>query len=129
MRRYHIFSPTINVLAHIYVRRNKPKFWETVGRTFNRPGFHNRLNAIVIRRIKNMLEYPECDDELLWPSTLKEHKDRYGMGNFRTLKQYMDMVGLDVVAKTNRRLDWCHKGQTPPELLKYEEEEARAEVE
>jgi hypothetical protein len=95
------------VLAHIYVRRNKPKFWEvnnptaltfepealivalclclmllvggllqTVGRTFKRPGFHNRLNAIVIRRVKNILGYPECDDDLLWPPTLAQEKHR-----------------------------------------------------
>lgn len=94
---YHIFSPTINVLAHIYVRRNKPKFWETVGRAFHRPGFHNRLNALVIRRVKNILEYPECDDELVWPPSLAIHKDRFGMGTRRTLAQYMEMVGLDQV--------------------------------
>ena len=121
---YHIFSPTINVLAHIYVRRNKPKFWETVGRAFKRPGFHNRLNKVVIRRVKHLLGYPECDDDLLTPASLSVDKERYGMGTYRTLMQYMDMVGLDPVAKTNRRLDWCYKGETPPELLRYEAEEA-----
>lgn len=39
------------------------------------------------------------------------------MGRQRTLQQYMDMVGLDAVAKTAKRLDWCHKGETPPQLL------------
>ena len=29
---YDIFSPTINVLNHYYVRRHYPKFWETVNR-------------------------------------------------------------------------------------------------
>lgn len=104
---YHIFSPTINVLAHIYVRRNKPKFWETVGRAFHRPGFHNRLNALVIRRIKNILEYPESDDELVRPQSLAIHKDRFGMGRRRTLGQYMDMVGLDQV----RRGEDCGVGR------------------
>ena len=124
---YHIFSPTVNVLAHIYVRRNKPKFWETVGRAFKRPGFHNRLNAIVIRRVKNLLEYPENDDELLWPQTLNVDKAIYGMGSERTFDQYMEMVGLDQVAKTNKKLDWCHKGEVPPVLLRIEEEERLAE--
>ena len=85
------------MLAHIYVRRNKPKFWETVGRAFHRPGFHNRLNALVIRRVKNILGYPENDDELLWPPSLGVHKDLFGMGRRRTLGQYMEMVGLDQV--------------------------------
>lgn len=96
-----------------------------MGRTFSRPGFHNRLNALVIRRVKNLLEYPECDDELVWPSLLIERK-RYGMGHRRTLKQYMDMVGLDQVAKTNKRLEWCHKGQIPPKLLEIEAHEHKA---
>lgn len=30
------------------------------------------------------------------------------------------------VAKTNVRLEWCHKGQTPPVLLRIEEEERQA---
>ena len=29
---YDIFSPTINVLNHYYVRRHYPKFWETTNR-------------------------------------------------------------------------------------------------
>jgi hypothetical protein len=30
------------------------------------------------------------------------------------------------VAKTNQRLDWCHKGETPPVLLQIEEAERQA---
>lgn len=30
------------------------------------------------------------------------------------------------VAKTNKRLDWCHDGETPPVLLRIEEEERQA---
>ena len=30
---YDIFSPTVNVLNHYYVRRHYPKFWETVNRS------------------------------------------------------------------------------------------------
>jgi hypothetical protein len=29
---YDIFSPTVNVLNHYYVRRHYPKFWESVNR-------------------------------------------------------------------------------------------------
>jgi hypothetical protein len=39
------------------------------------------------------------------------------MGPVRTLQDYWDLVQMDPVAKTNQRLDWCHKGQTPPQLL------------
>ena len=29
---YDIFSPSVNVLNHYYVRRHYPKFWESVNR-------------------------------------------------------------------------------------------------
>jgi len=68
--------------------------------------------------VKNILGYPECDDDLLWPLSLNIEKERYGMGRRRTLGEYYEMVGLDPVAKTSKRLEWCHAGRTPPSLLK-----------
>lgn len=44
---YDIFSPTQAVVGHIYVRRHKPKFWESVHRAFS-PGVHNPLQ---VRRV------------------------------------------------------------------------------
>lgn len=49
---------------------------------------------------------------------------------YRGARQCTDHVQMDgtkqQVAKTNKRLDWCHKGQTPPVLLRIEEEEEQA---
>ena len=39
-----IFSPSQSVVGHIYVRRHKPKFWESVHRTFTM-GVHNPLQV------------------------------------------------------------------------------------
>jgi hypothetical protein len=41
---YDIFSPSRSVVGHIYVRRHKPKFWESVHRAFS-PGIHNPLQV------------------------------------------------------------------------------------
>ena len=41
---YDIFSPSQAVVGHIYVRRHKPKFWESVHRAFT-PGVHNPLQV------------------------------------------------------------------------------------
>lgn len=41
---YDIFSPSRAVVGHIYVRRHKPKFWESVHRAFS-PGIHNPLQV------------------------------------------------------------------------------------
>lgn len=35
-------------------------------------------------------------------------------------------VHIKQVAKTNKRLDWCHNGEIPPVLLRIEEEERQA---
>lgn len=47
---YDIFSPTINVLNHYYVRRHYPKFWESVNRFFKKP-IHNDIVELVIQVI------------------------------------------------------------------------------
>jgi hypothetical protein len=41
---YDIFSPIQSVVGHIYVRRHKPKFWESVHRAFSF-GVHNPLQV------------------------------------------------------------------------------------
>ena len=66
---YDIFSPTINVLNHYYVRRHYPKFWESVNRYFKKP-IHNDLVEIVINRVKCMLGYPESRPEMIHPNNV-----------------------------------------------------------
>lgn len=57
---YDIFSPPEDVTSHIYVRRHKPKFWETFNRVWGQGGGgHNAVQLLVIKRVKNSLGYPE----------------------------------------------------------------------
>lgn len=57
---YDIFSPPVDVISHIYVRRHKPKFWETFNRLWGGAGGgHNGIQLRVIDRIKSSLGYPE----------------------------------------------------------------------
>ena len=42
---YDIFSPTMSLLGHHYVRNHKPKFWESIHRTFSF-GVHNPLQML-----------------------------------------------------------------------------------
>jgi hypothetical protein len=75
---YDMFSPSVAVTGHIYVRRHKPKFWETFGRVFNErePGkdtaTHNGVQMLVIQRIKHMLGYPEAAADLVQPRAILE---------------------------------------------------------
>ena len=110
---YDMFSPTTSVLGHIYVRRHKPKFWETFARVF-RHGMHNAVQMLVLRRVKHTMGYPEDTADLLKPNSLLAHIDEYGMGHARPLREYLEMVGLDMVSKTVTKQDWCYTGKPPP---------------
>jgi [Skp1-protein]-hydroxyproline N-acetylglucosaminyltransferase len=46
---YDIFSPTINVLNHYYVRRHYPKFWESVNRYPSQSLFLVTLFFIILK--------------------------------------------------------------------------------
>lgn len=112
---WDIFSPSRNVLAHYYVRRHKPKFWESVGRLFRAPAFHNRFTATMINRPKHIAGYPES--RKVTPPSLLDRLDLYGLGKVRTAAQFMEVVGLDPSARVAKKLVWCSKGRPPPYVM------------
>lgn len=97
-----------------------PKFWETVGRVFGRPGFNTQLMHIGLCRVKSLLNYPECQpggkelEAKMEEAVLYAQKD-YGMGNVRTMQQFLDFAGIDMEKMTIAgNLKWCSKGEDPP---------------
>jgi len=110
---YDIFSPSQSVVGHIYVRRHKPKFWESVHRAFS-PGVHNPLQAMVLDRIKYQLGYPEAAKDMLMTKSLLTAVEQYSMGKERPLSQYLEIVGLDVTSKEITLTNWCEHGDPPP---------------
>ncbi len=121
---YDIFSPTINVLNHYYVRRHYPKFWESVNRFFKR-GIHNNLVEIVLKRVKTMLEYPESSPELVNPNSVLYRLEDWSMGTKRSFRQYMEMVGINVFSKVVTRNMWCHQGEWPPQAAQFKVSKAK----
>jgi len=114
---YDLFSPNADVIGHMYVRRHKPKFWETFQRVFPRAiGGHNALQLMVLDRVKHTLGYPESARHMIKEQSLLYKVEHYGMGKQRKLEDYLGKVaGLDMVAKQNQNpLKWCHKGVPPP---------------
>lgn len=118
---YDFFSPTSNVLNHYYVRRHKPKFWETVNRYFAK-NVHNDIVELVIRRVKYMLGYPECAARLVEPPSLLYKINQWAMGRERSFSDYMSMVGLDVVNKVATPNLWCLEQNWPNVAKKYKME-------
>ena len=109
---YDMFTPTVNVLNHYYVRRHYPKFWETVNRIFKKP-IHNDLVEIIIKRVKSMLGYAESTAENVFPKSVLYRLEDWSMGSRRSFTTYMQMVGLDVRRKAVVRNGWCHSGEWP----------------
>eukprot|EP00934_Nitzschia_sp_Nitz4_P001220 Nitzschia sp. Nitz4//scaffold102_size76354//66113//67938//NITZ4_005642-RA/size76354-snap-gene-0.142-mRNA-1//-1//CDS//3329532279//1220//frame0 len=110
---YDIFSPTQSVVGHVYVRRHKPKFWESVHRAF-RPGVHNPLQAMVLNRIKYQLGYPESAIDMLPAKSLLTAVEQYSMGTERPLEEYLRIVGLNMTTKEVTVTHWCEEGKVPP---------------
>ena len=115
---YDIFSPTINVLNHYYVRRHYPKFWESVNRFFKAP-IHNDLVELVIKRVKCMLDYPESRADMISPPSLLYRLVDWSMGRQRSFNDYMEMVGLNPQTKVVTPNKWCHTGDYPPQFMPY----------
>jgi hypothetical protein len=47
---YDVYAPSVDVLQHEYVRKESPKFWETVGHVYSNGGLHNDLTDLVVQR-------------------------------------------------------------------------------
>jgi len=114
---YDIYSPTQVVLGHIYVRANKPKFWETVGRVFQHRGIFKPLSLLVLDRIKYQLGYPESSRDMVKPKTVFTALDRYTLGTQRKLDDYLTQIaGLNMTTKQVLDPGWCERDSVPPKF-------------
>ena len=109
---YDIFSPSQAVVGHIYFRRHQPKFWESVHRAFT-PGVHNPLEALIVERIQYQLGFPEAARDML-PKSVLTAVDDYSMGTARSLRDYMQMIGMNAKTKEIIPMAWCEQGNPPP---------------
>jgi len=110
---YDLFSPAQAVVGHIYVRENKPKFWETMHRYFKKAG-HDELGDLILLRIKHQLGYPEASRDLLKQPSLLDNLSIYGMGYNRSLDDYMKYAGIDVYRKEIYQTHYCEEHLMPP---------------
>jgi len=115
---YDIFSPSQAVVGHIYVRRHKPKFWESVHRAFSF-GVHNPLQMMILDRIKYQLGYPEAAGDMIEMKSLLTAIEQYTMGKERPVEDYLRIVGLNMTTKTVSYTAWCETGQPPPGFEQY----------
>ncbi|KAL7559540.1 hypothetical protein ACA910_011930 [Epithemia clementina (nom. ined.)] len=115
---YDIFSPTQSVVGHWYVRRHKPKFWESVHRAFT-VGVHNPLQMHILDRVRYQMGYPEAAPDLLSDRTILTAVESYTMGRVRPLSLYLTLVGLNMTTKEVTPTHWCENGFPPPGFEQY----------
>lgn len=115
---YDIFSPPQAVLGHMYVRRHKPKFWESIDRALH-SGVANNIKELVLNRIKYQLTYPESAKDML-PKNLLTAVEYYSMGTARPLHEYLRIIGMNMTRKEIHKTDWCQNGTPPPGMEQYD---------
>jgi len=116
---WDIFCPPRSIVAHAYVRKQKPKFWGALQRSIG-AGTHNSLQQFVLPRVKHMVGYPEDTLDKLRTRTLVGHLDEYGLGTARTIEAYSAYADFDFVKKRHSHVGWCTKGDRPPGFERQE---------
>ena len=115
---FDVYAPRRPIVAHQY-RPGKlglPKFWESTARTFGaRGGFNTDLSLMIVDRVKHVVGYPEVADNATakWPQVLQHLNDQtgpnYGLGNQRTLADFLHQANIDMVQKQTGDALWCNE--------------------
>jgi hypothetical protein len=117
---WDIYAPRKNLIAHQYRPgyMGLPKFWGTVNRLFHGSANNNVLQAPVIKRVKNMVGYPDSTldiierDEMEIVLTGIEH---YGLGTTRSWEEYLDFANMHIDEQNDaiecKRIAWCNNGE------------------
>jgi len=112
---WDIYAPRKNWIVHQYRpgRLGLPKFWESVNQFWHQPGISNAITALVIRRIKHMVQYPDSK-EVPYASDILLDLDQYGFGSERSWEEYMKYAELHT-DETNlmcnpKGIQWCNQG-------------------
>jgi hypothetical protein len=75
-----------------YVRKEAPKFWESVNALFKDGAAHNALTKMVMQRIKLLLQYKGFEDkDKIEPQNILTRVEDYSLGTQRPLKQYYEV--------------------------------------
>lgn len=86
---YDIYSPTENVVYHLYTRSDQPHVWDD-NKKYNDKDAVNKAKLIL-----NL--DPTVEGKV--PENLKDNIDKYGLGNKRTIQQFFEFAGIDVQNK------------------------------
>ena len=109
---WDVYAPSVDVITHMYVRQESPKFWETVNDVYGNPGIHNELTDLILDRIKYTMRWPGKKEvsQLQLPS-MADGLDKYGLGKKRPLKNFFELSGIDMERQRTVTQPWCVQGK------------------
>jgi len=107
---YDIYGPAIDVLRHEYVRKDAPKFWESITMVFD-SGIHNDLTDLIIPRVQNLVGWKDTPS---YTDSVYVRADEYGLGKVRTGGQYVRTMNIQLKSRKQQAPDWCTRGLDMP---------------
>jgi len=112
---YDIYGPSEDVLGHEYVRKEAPKYWESINMIYTNPGIHNKLSDLLLPRVQHLVGYPEAlMPEQVKPRSILSHMSEFGNANVRKASDFIHMMGMDLYGKQQQTPAWCLSGDLPP---------------
>lgn len=111
---YDIYGPAINVLRHEYVRKESPKFWESVTMVFKNGGIHNSLTDLIIPRVQHLVGWK---DEPARTESVFARADQFGCGTKRSALQFVKVMQIRVRSLRQTAPSWCVHGTDMPAKL------------
>jgi hypothetical protein len=85
---YDIYTPTELVVYHLYTRSDQPHVWDD-NKSYN--------DTDAFNKVKLILGFDKDGNKV--PEHVRSNIDKYGLGQKRTLKEYLDFAGIDVENK------------------------------
>ena len=116
---WDIYAPRKNLIAHQYRPgyMGLPKFWGTVNRLYRGSANNNVLQKPVIKRVKNMVGYPDATSEMIKKEDIDLvliDIDHYGLGSERSWSEYLEFANMHIDEEHDaiqcKNNDWCNQG-------------------
>ena len=116
---WDIYAPRKNLIAHQYRPgyMGLPKFWGTVNRLYRGSANNNVLQKPVIKRVKNMVGYPDATSEMIKKEDIDLvliDIDHYRLGSERSWSEYLEFANMHIDEEHDaiqcKNNDWCNQG-------------------
>jgi len=116
---WDIYAPRRDYIVHQYRPGSMglPKFWENTMRVFSgRRAFDDSLSHVIIDRIKYMVGYEGSDEASIAKqekSFILTNLDHYGPGDIRSVQEFLDHTGIDMINESCNYIEWCNECDLP----------------